>query len=335
MTDFKLTRETLDLPQGAWAQGWRSLLTHGDRPILGLTQGPRRAYLYPVLTPKGFAVTSESPGDHPHHNSVWIAADHIHARMITDGRHDDLGTYNVYVDDVFQGRAPGTISETAITGAQLADGTYRIVQTLTWRGPREWGAPKGRSLLVEKRVTDIIAATAATAIDISTTLTATDWALTVGPTRHALFGVRVAETMSLGGRGRLIDADGREGGAAVSGRRAAWVDYSGPVGGGHRAGIAVLPAPETDWAPWFATDWGTVAVNPVGETALELAPGDAAKYALRLIVHDGVEPVAIERAWQTYRRSREDHRVVAGNHDGAPDGPTTPEPVPRNEEAST
>jgi hypothetical protein len=318
MTDYKLTRETLDLPQGAWAQGWRTLLTQGDRPILGLTQGPRRACLYPVFSPKGFAVTSESPADHPHHNSIWLAADHVHARMVTSGTFDDLGTYDFYVDDVFQGRAPGTISETALSGRPLDDGAFRIVQTLAWRGPREWGAPTGRTLLVEKRMTEVLSAKSAVAIDISTTLTATDWALTIGPTRHALFGIRLAEVMCLGGRGRLVDAEGREGAAAVSGQRAAWIDFSGPVGGGHRAGIAVMPAPETYWAPWFATDWGTIAVNPVGETALELPPGASARFDLRLIVHDGVEPAGIERAWRTYRSGREEHRVVARGAAPAP-----------------
>lgn len=317
MTEFALTRETLDLPQGAWAQGWRTLLSQGDRLILGLTQGPRRACLYPILTPRGHAVTSESPGDHPHHNSIWVASDHVHARMITGGARDDLGTYNFYVDDVFQGRAPGTISETAITGEALDDGAYRIVQTLTWRGPREWAAPNGRSLLVEKRVTEVIAAKQATAIDISTTLTATDWELTFGPTRHALFGVRLAEAMSLGGRGRLIDATGREGAAAISGGRADWIDYSGPVGGGQRAGIAVLPAPETDWSPWFATDWGTIAVNPIGETPLILQPNASARFSTRLIVHDGIGPEAIDRAWQTYRRMREDNKVSTVYESGA------------------
>ncbi len=317
MTEFRLTRESLDLPQGAWAQGWRTILMQEDRLVLGATQGPRRACLYPLLTPKGFQVTSESPGDHPHHNSVWVASDHVHARMVTGGAHDDLGTYDFYVDDVFQGRAPGTINETAMEGKSLADGAFRIVQTLAWRGPREWGAPNGRTLLVEKRVTEVIAASAANAIDITTTLSATDWEVTLGPTRHALFGVRMAEVMCLGGRGRLIDADGRRGGAAVSGQRAPWIDFSGPVGGGHRAGIAVLPSPETDWAPWFATDWGTIAVNPVGERPLTLAPGRSARFGLRLIVHDGLDPDAIDRAWRTYRAMRRESVIVRADEAGA------------------
>ena len=64
-----------------------------------------RPYLFPLYTPAGFAVTSESPADHPHHNSFWIASDHLHCWMpAADGRREEY-TYNFYLDETFQGRA--------------------------------------------------------------------------------------------------------------------------------------------------------------------------------------------------------------------------------------
>ena len=64
------------LPKGAWAQSHRLNVRWRGKDLTALSQGAFRAYLFPVYTPAGFAVTSESPLDHPHHNSLWIGVDH-------------------------------------------------------------------------------------------------------------------------------------------------------------------------------------------------------------------------------------------------------------------
>jgi hypothetical protein len=33
----------------------------------------------------GFTITTESPADHPHHNSLWIGTDHLHVHMPVSG----------------------------------------------------------------------------------------------------------------------------------------------------------------------------------------------------------------------------------------------------------
>jgi len=109
--EFTLTDDALALPPGAIARTHRQILRHRGRPVLGLTQGRMRPYAYPVFTPAGFTVTSESPADHPHHNSLWIAADHMHARCPVGGDRYEEYTYNFYVDETFQGRAPGTLQQ--------------------------------------------------------------------------------------------------------------------------------------------------------------------------------------------------------------------------------
>ena len=81
-----LTEDVVALPTGAWAGAHRRTLRHDGRPVLALTQGKHRAYVYPLFTPEGYAVTSEHPADHPHHNSFWIAADHVYCRMPVDAR---------------------------------------------------------------------------------------------------------------------------------------------------------------------------------------------------------------------------------------------------------
>ena len=85
--------------------------------MLALSQGKHRNYVYPLFTPQGFAVTSEHPADHPHHNSFWIAADHVYCRMpVTHGKGYEDYTYNLYLNETFQGRAAGRIVETDYDG---------------------------------------------------------------------------------------------------------------------------------------------------------------------------------------------------------------------------
>lgn len=305
MPDFALERPTLDLPTGAWAQGWRTLLRADGSTLLGFTQGRMRNYLFPVMSPAGVVVTSESPADHPHHNSVWVGADHFNAHLPAAGGRTEEATYNFYIDDVFQGRAPGRILETGIDGQAQGGNRFAVRQTLDWRGPQEWGAPDGRVLAREIRTTLLTIAENAVMIDVASALRPTDQAVTIGPTRHAWFGVRVAESMNVNEGGRLIDAEGRSGGAQVSGGRAPWIDLSGGVGGGRRAGIAIFPDPRQRWDAWFATDWGTVAINPVLEQSRTVEAGEEALYAMRLLVHDGLAEGRIAESYDAYARKRD------------------------------
>src|SRR5690606_17594130 len=100
-----------------------------------------------------------------------------------------------------------------------------------------------------------------------------DFAMKLGPTRHAYFNVRVADSMIVANGGAITDDRGRSG-TAVSGDGALWVDFSGPVGGGRIAGITVIPRPAEGREPfWFVTDWGVATVGPFRTRGLELEPG--------------------------------------------------------------
>lgn len=302
MSELCLKRTELDLPEGAWAQGWRTILRSGERAILGFTQGRARNYLFPVTSPAGFAVTAESPADHPHHNAVWIGADHVHAHLAAPSDKTEQATYNFYVDETFQGRAPGRIREVDITGAALGPNAFRVEQALEWRGPIEWGADAGRLLAHESRTTNVSLASDLTAIDVTTRFRPNGHPLTIGPTRHAWFGIRIAEPMTVNEGGRVVDAAGRVGTAQVSGQSSSWIDLSGPVGGGHQAGIAILPDPRETWGAWFVTDWGTVAVNPFVEQARTIDAGGEMTLGMRLIIHDGLDEDRIAQEYAQYTK---------------------------------
>ncbi|MEJ8570473.1 DUF6807 family protein [Microbaculum marinum] len=285
---FTFSADRLALPRGAWASGERQVLRHRGRPVLALSQGRQRAYVYPLYTPLGFPVTSEAPADHPHHNSLWIASDHVTCMMpAADGLLEEY-TYGFYVNETFQGRAPGRILMTAARGEPTGRSGYRLTQSLEWRGPPEWAAPEGRVAATETRLLDVSVETDTMVVDVTSRLAAADWDVRLGPTRHSYFNLRVAESIAVTSGGRLSDDRGRDGGGAITGSNAAWVDYSGPVGGGHVAGVSVCPHPadHADLA-WFVTDWGVVTVGPFRNERREIRRGETTTLRYRVLVHDG------------------------------------------------
>lgn len=307
MTDgpFTFESERLALPRGASAHSQRRWLRHRGRSVLATTQGRQRAYIFPLYTPGGALVTTESPADHPHHNSVWVAADHVHCRFPSSVADYEDGTYNFYVNDTFQGRTPGRIVERSVSGMALDDETFRITQAIDWIGPVEWGAPEGRRIAAETRITEVRCGPQAHIIDVCSSIAAVEWDFTIGPTRHAWFGVRLAESMRAQEGGTLADADGRRGGEAITWAESTWLHACGPVAGG-MAGIAILPDPGECWGGWFATDWGTIAVNPALGRQVLVTADRPHRFAMRLVVHDGGEDaVDVPALYAAYRASRQ------------------------------
>lgn len=273
------------LPTGAFAGGGRHLLAHGGRPVAAFTDGAFRPCLHPVWTPSGVVVTAEKPADHPHHSGIWCAADHV-GLMMQGPDAIERYDYNFYVDDVFQGRAPGRLVTTGIEFRQTASASGVGTQRIEWRGPREWAAPDGRLVLTETRRTHVTLAEAAHVFDIVSTLEAGPLAVAVGPTRHAFFNARVADSIGLDRQSLPTDDRGKTGGEAIGKSGAALVSFVGPVGHDRSAGITVMPE-ESGSAGWFVADWGVITVGPVRRQPLSIAAGASASLACRFVAHDG------------------------------------------------
>lgn len=283
---FTLEPVDIPLPPGAFAGGGRDLLNHGDTPLCAFTKSKFRPCLHPVWTPAGHVVTAEQPADHPHHRGIWCASDHIGLLMQgPDGieRYD----YSFYVDDVFQGRAPGRIRQSGINLVAQSDDCALIAQRLDWIGPSEWGAADGRHVLSEQRWTAVSLTETALILDITSEVTpASDIPVALGPTRHAWFNARLADGIALSPSSTPTDDQDRRGAAKISSRDTEWVDYSGPVGGGAEAGITVMPTVPQGSA-WFVADWGVITVGHIRDQAQTLQPGENARFSCRVVAHDG------------------------------------------------
>ena len=278
------------LPTGAWAGAHRRTLRHGDKPILALTQGKHRNYVYPLFTPQGLRGDVGASGGPSAPQLVLVRGgpSSTAACRSTHGK----GLRGLHLQPLSQRDLPGPRAgphrrDAPTTGAAEGD-AFRITQTLDWRGPAEWAAPDGRLAARETRTLRVARQRDAHVIDVESRLAAVDWDFTLGPTRHAYFNVRVADSMIVGLGGVVRDDKGRSGGEAVSGADARWIDFSGPVGGGQVAGIAVFPDPR-DHADisWFVADWGVVTVGPFRLKQALVRRGEHLRARYRVLVHDG------------------------------------------------
>jgi hypothetical protein len=292
MHPFSIATEELPLPKGATPQAPRIRIRWRDRPVLDLTQGAFRNYLYPVYSPAGVPLTAESPVDHPHHNSVTISADVVRALLpplmpdLTD--RSEEAVYNFYVNQVFQGRAPGRIWAVDCTYDVRSADHLHMVQRLQWQGPEEWGAADGRRTIAEEmRTIDIYPGEKNHVIDIRSQLHPTAWDLSMGPTRHGYFTIRMQDGLRPVDGGRVVDSEGRQGSEVISGRWADWVDMSGPAAHDQWAGLTVLPHPSTAGHPWIVFDWGTITVNPFLREQTVIRRGNVLDLGIRLLAHDG------------------------------------------------
>ncbi|MHC5001876.1 MAG: DUF6807 domain-containing protein, partial [Planctomycetota bacterium] len=203
--------------------------------------------LYPVLGPGGLPVTRGYPvdprpdeqHDHPHQTSQWFAH----------------GAVNGH--DFWTGRGGAHIAIVGEPRLSAAEGT--VAATLAWR------AADGTTVCTERRTMRFGGIATARFVDFDITVTASDGPVLFGDTKEGTFALRLAPTLRLAGPvagGACLNAAGQRDGACW-GKRAAWVEYSGPVRG-RTVGVAIFDHPGNPRHPtwWHARDYGLFAANP-------------------------------------------------------------------------
>lgn len=290
--NFLVESDVEVLPSEATDKTRRLKVSWQGRAIAALSQSPRRAYLYPVLTPAGVEVTGDGSVDHPHHQSITIGTDHLHCLFplpflsFAPDRVEE-GTYNFWMDKTYLGRAPGRIIETSVESHELSAEHLRIVQALEWRGPVEWGAPEGRLVVNETRTIDVYPGKVANIFDIRSQLAPTEWDLKIGPTLHAYFAIRMADGLRDADGATLIDSFGRTGASQIDHQKSDWIDCSGKLANGQHAGLAVFPHPSVGRPPWHLSAGGTLSVNPFLVDSQTVNRGELLDVAVRIVAHDG------------------------------------------------
>lgn len=254
-------------------------------------QNVSRPFLYPVLGPGGVPMTrhwpmQEVPGearDHPHHRSLWWA-------------HGDVNGVDFWSESARAGR---TVHEAFL---ERSTGTnYAVLHTRNRLEDRE-GRLIGR---VEFKLTFHRGEADARWLDWETTLLASEGDLKLGDTKEGTMAIRLNESLRLkphtdrAGQptGHILTSTGLRD-AETWGKRAAWVDYFGPIGD-RTLGVAIFDHPGNPRHPtwWHVRDYGLFAANPfgihdferkpAGEGDLSIPAQQAITFRYRFLFHRG------------------------------------------------
>jgi hypothetical protein len=158
--------------------------------------------------------------------------------------------------------------------------------------------------------------------DFEVTLTAGEKDVVFGDTKEGTAGIRIAESMRLKGPkatpgvGKIVNSEGDADGAAW-GKRAKWVDMSGPIDG-KIFGIAFMDHPKNPRHPtrWHARDYGLFAANPFCEKDMDknqpggagdftLKAGQSVTFRYRILIHEGDAAAAkVTERYQSFTQDK-------------------------------
>ncbi len=149
-------------------------------------------------------------------------------------------------------------------------------------------------------------------IDILINFVATDREVTFGQTKEAgLPGLRVAPEMRVrGGQGRMVNSEAGVNEKECWGKKAKWVDYTGPRTDGTWVGIASMAHPGNRPYPpaWHARDYGLLGTNYTNwHEPKTIKPGESWTLKHRFYIHWGkTEEANIPRQFDRYAEEPKD-----------------------------
>jgi hypothetical protein len=280
------------------------------------TIGAPHVYYWPVIGPGGAKMTrswpmAEIPGeerDHVHHRSLWFS-------------HGLVNGVDFWGEDASYKGNPkhpvGRIEHDKIVEAKGGAELGVLKTSQKWIGPND-SVPltSTQTLKVYSRPeTERV-------FDFEVTLTAGDKDVVLGDTKEGTAAIRIAESMRLKGpkatpgAGKILNSEGDADGN-VWGKRAKWVDMSGPIDG-KMFGIAFMDHPTNPRHPtrWHARDYGLFAANPFCEKDMDknqpqgagdytLKAGQSVTFRYRLLIHEGDATAAkVADRFQAYSQDK-------------------------------
>jgi hypothetical protein len=226
-----------------------------------------RPFFHPLIGPSGTSLTRIGhPGapNHDHHLSIWFA--HHKVTGVDFWGMDSLA---------FVRQKEWLVYDDADDGASMA-------VRLQW-----FDGHDPQPLLEQQLIVQVSPGEEReTLIELQTTLTPVADRLEFGRTNFGFLAVRVAKSISeFFGGGRLTDSEGRTGEPAIFGKKARWMDYSGPVGNGLDEGITYFDHPTN---PDHPAHWHVRADGWMGASVCFAGPKLTTKDApltLRYLLH--------------------------------------------------
>jgi len=260
-------------------------------------EGATHVYFWPLLGPGGAKMTRAWPmaevegedRDHPHHRSLWYA-------------HGEVNGVDFWSESASYGTKPpphpvGRIAHDKIIEAKggAESGVLKAAQ--------KWIAPDGSVPVTSVQTLRLYAGPENERMfDFEITLTAGAKDAVFGDTKEGTAAIRIAESMRLKqpkgpGEGHIVNSEG-ETEDKVWGKRAKWVDMSGPIDG-KVFGIAFMDHPSNPRHPtrWHARDYGLFAANPFCEVEMDknqpkgagdftLKAGKTVTFRYRILIHE-------------------------------------------------
>ena len=270
------------------------------RYIVGQSNKP---FMWPIIGPNGNEVTRAYPmekregerHDHPHHRSLWFG-------------HQGIGGFDTWHEPA-SGRKTSLGSTVHREFVKVQGGETAVIVT------RNDYVGGGKKLLADERTHIFKVENGQRIIDVNITFTAEYGDCVLGDKKDAGFSVRIATSMDVDSKkgGSIINSNGITDKAAW-GKRAAWVDYHGPVNG-KTVGVAILNHPSSfrHPTPWHVRTYGLFTANPFGlkslgqreDGAFTLKKGKHITLRHRVIFHNGDEKAAkIAAAYKAYAEEK-------------------------------
>ena len=242
-------------------------VTVGGKPFTTyyFTEVVAKPYLMPLRTPSGIVISRSfpvantvMPGDQktpsfePHQRSLYFS-------------HGDIDGLNFWAEQAFNkyyhgysheayGRMALTKVENVASGSD--GGSVKARFNLL--------APSGRVIAEEVQTFRFGGDDHTRTIDCEFTVLANHGPVTFGDTKEGSFAIRLGPELSAP-HDHMINSNGAQGEAAIWGKPADWVSYSGTVSG-KSVGIVVFDNPASFRHPttWHARAYGLLAANPFG-----------------------------------------------------------------------